>query len=255
MNPHGTMLSFGLNATRFNTEATSFGGGVALYERDQFAGPLALELDANANASRLNVDRASAVFASGEFVPALQLGLGSVSMFLGARLAGGRMQQSASRPFFPGPGNGGSTSVTRSVSGTGPTFGADFTTYYFPDHKVRFGGRVDRMIIQGETYRDLTFSTEISDEAARFSAAIGRHAAGPATSTFGSGALELDIGNGGFAFNTSAGWFPPNPLTGALAGSYLNAGFSFKVAWRQPTIMPGPRARSAPSVAPGYLRF
>ncbi|HEX7939739.1 MAG TPA: glycogen-binding domain-containing protein [Gemmatimonadaceae bacterium] len=258
--PRGTQLSLGGNATRYDGNSLSFGGAAALFERDQFAGPLALELAANANASQLNAAGTSASFMSGELVPQLRLDVSAVSLFLGARLAGGRIAQDANRQLVPGifgVGGGGAsrTTISRSRSGVGPTFGVDYSTLAIPGKVLRVGAREDRLIVQGVPVQDRSASASLGAGVTQFSGTVGQHLTGGAREDFGNVGLDLGVGSG-VTFSMGGGWYASNPLTGTLPGSYVNAGFTFALGRSRPTTyIPGPAARGAPSVPPGYLRF
>ena len=237
--PRGTTLAFGGNLTRFEDDALSIGGGSAMNHRDQFAGPLALVLDASASASRLHAERTSATFMTGELVPSLELGFYSVSVFGGVRLAGGRIMQNAQRQLIPRRGGGTATTLTEARSGTGPTFGFNLSTLGFPRRVVKFGAREDRLIVSGVSIRDRSATGSIASAGSTFSGSFGERIASDERGLFGDARFDITIANG-MEFNTGAGWYPSNRLTGSQNGSWFSAGFSFQFAGsRATTPAPG----------------
>jgi hypothetical protein len=225
-----TTLAFDANFTRFDDEGLSIGGGAALNHRDQFAGSLALTLDASTSASRLNVQRTSASFLTGELVPALELGIYGVSLFGGARVAGGRIWQNEQRRIVPPRGGGTTTtSVSQGRSGVGPTFGVNIVTMGFPQRVVRFGAREDRLIVSGVTIRDRTATGSIVGAKSTLRGSFGERVATDERGLFGDVGFDVAIVNG-MELNTGAGWYPSDRLTGAMSGSWYSAGFSFQFA-------------------------
>ena len=223
-----TTLAFDGNFTRYDDDALAIAGGASMNHRDQFAGPLALTLDASAGASRLNAQRTSASFLTGELVPALELGIYGVSIFGGARLAGGRIWQNEQRRIVPPRGGGtATTSVNESRSGVGPTFGANVVTMGFPHLVVRAGAREDRLIVSGISIRDRTATGSIAGARSTLSGSFGERVATDERGLFGDVRFDVVIANGA-ELNTGAGWYPSDRLTGAMSGSWFSAGFSFQ---------------------------
>lgn len=262
---HGATFSLGGNLTQFQQDAFSLGGWAGLSHRDRFAGPFSLMIDASASGSRLAADRSSASFLTGEVVPALGIEFGSLSFFGGARAASGRVSQNVNvqRPIFPGLGRSpGTTSATMSMHGAGPTFGADYATLVGSGRVLRLGAREDRLLIEGVTIADRTATLTTAKGALTLSGQFGRRYASDENDSFGGVALSLGVDRrGDVALHVAAGEYPSNRLTGSLAGRYLNAGFSFRLAGSaigggdRDTHAPGPRERGAPSIPPGYVRL
>ena len=88
----GVALQLGGNATRFGTEVWSLGANAALSGRNPLGRFAALTLSANGSASTL-ASGASATFALGEIVPAVELFAGPLTLFGGARATAGRSSQ------------------------------------------------------------------------------------------------------------------------------------------------------------------
>ena len=250
-------LSLGASLTRFGNGASSLGGGAAFSGRGAIAGPLALTVDASANASRLaGQSNASASFASADLVPAMQLDAGSLTLFGGVRAATGYASQDVARqaplPGFPG----GTTTQSQTRSAAGPTFGATFVMTSSPDGTVRLGAREDRLRISGVAIADRALSASIATSVVSLSGSVGRRFASDEQVGFGSAAISVPL-RGGVALDAAAGRYASNRLTGTPGGNYFNVGLSFRFGGtpaRTPAS-PSARVRGAPSVPSGYTRL
>jgi hypothetical protein len=217
--PSGNAMTFDVNASRYETEAWAMGAGAALRMRDQLGGPFAVALAADARGDRLNVAGATASFVTTDVAPSLELGIEAFTVFGGLRAAMGHLRQSPSRPPIAG-------SVNRTESAFGPSFGASFLSQPAPGEALRVSARNDRLFVAGVRVDDMTISAAISNAISTFSGTIGQRRASDERLSFGSAALGVNV-TPTVTFTAEAGRFPSDRLTGALAGSYVYAGFAF----------------------------
>jgi hypothetical protein len=256
----GAALSLGASLTRFGNQAWSLGGAAAFSGRDAIAGPVAVTLDASANASRLDgggggQSNASASFASGDLVPALQLDAGPLTLFGGVRAATGYASQDVARQPLP-VFNGGTTTQTQTRSAAGPTFGATFAMSS-PRTTMRLGAREDRLRVSGVAVADRALSLNIATDAVSLAGSVGRRSASDEQVGFGSAVISIPLGRD-VALDAAGGRYASNRLTGTPGGDYVNVGFSLRFGGGAPALpaaLPSARVRGAPGVAKGYTRL
>jgi hypothetical protein len=211
-------LQFGGNATRFATQLWSVGGSATLFAREPLGRFAAVTLTASGSASRLAAD-ASGTFALGDIIPAVEAGVGPLTVYGGARAAAGRATQpgiaSGPSPIIGGPPTVPGTVTT--ASRIGPVYGA----------VLRFAG--DAGALQLSARSEPADGTALSASA---SLPIARN-------------ISLDIG---------AGSYPVNRLLNTPAGSYATAGLSLRIggARRGPSL-PAPAGVRSPR--PGMTRL
>ena len=212
-------LQLGGNATRFATQLWSIGGSATVHAREPLGRFAALTLTASGSASRLASD-ASASFATGDIVPALEASLGPVTVYGGARAATGHATQpgvaAGPPPIIGGPNprsvNGTATSAAR----LGPVYGA----------VLRLAG--DAGAVQ------LSARHEPAD--------------GTAAGVTASLPIARDI-----SFEVGAGSYPVNHLLNTPEGSYATAGLSLRFGGARRPSLPKPAGVRAPP--PGMTRL
>jgi hypothetical protein len=245
-------LSVDASVTRFGTEAWSLGGGAAFSGREKIAGPVAFTFDASANVSRLQgQENASASFASGELLPAMQLDAGPLTLFGGARVATGYGSQDAARPSLPG--FAGTTMQSQTRSGVGPAFGISFTAASPAGGTLRLGAREDRLRVSGVNVADRALSAHIATNAMRLTGSVGRRYASDEQVAFGSAAISFSL-RSDVALDVAAGRYASNRLIGTPGGDYFNAGLSFRFGGAT-AARSAPWVHGAPTVARGYTRL
>jgi hypothetical protein len=253
----GAALSLGASLTRFGNQAWSLGGAAAFSGRDAIAGPVAVTLDASANASRLQgggQSNASASFASGDLRPALQVDAGPLMLFGGVRAATGYASQDVARQPLP-VFNGGTMTQSQTRSAAEPTFGATFAMSS-PRTTMRLGAREDRLRVSGVAVADRAVSLNIATNAVSLGGSVGRRSASDETVGFGSAAISIPLSRD-VALDAAGGRYASNRLTGTPGGDYFNVGLSLRFggAPAQPSASPSARVRGAPGVARGHTRL
>jgi hypothetical protein len=251
----GATLALGAGLTRFGNQTWSLGGAAAFSGREAIAGPLAITLDAATNASRLQGQPdASASFASGEILPALQVDAGPLTLFGGARVATGYASQDVARQPLPAF-NGGTMRQSQTRSAAGATFGATFAMSA-PASALRIAAREDRLRVTGVAIVDRALSANIATNAVNLSANVGRRSASDERVGFGSAAVSVPL-RGGVALDAAGGRYASNRLTGTPGGNYFNVGLSMRFGGAPMRVPASPSARvaGAPSVPKGYTRL
>ena len=220
-------IRFGAEATRFATRAWALGVNGAVSGRSALAGSLALTLDASATATRLQGD-APGSFAIADAVPALELRVGSVALFGGARASAGRASRAGvvpgQPPLFGGP-DGSATTVA--TTATGPLFGATITVTGADASSLRLVAREDRLATAAASAIDRS----VTLAAARGSLAVSAGATmrrGTEEGTFGSVGLSLRL-TPDVSLDAAAGRYARSVVLGTPGGRFASAGMSLRL--------------------------
>ena len=240
----GTQANLSLlgSATFFQSSAWSLGGGLAANSRGDIGAGFAIALAATGSASRTSYN---ATFATADVAPTLEWTWRTFTLFGGGRAATGYTQVSSAPSLGPLPSDTQLVSTTR--------------TLYAPVYGARLQLIGDNPSVAGElTYREQPMhvaSALITDRTAgaamlagplTIAATAGRREAPDEQVTFGSATVELDVSHG-VSLAVGGGRYPSNPLTGAAAGNYVNAGVSLRLGGGQHGL-PAPRGVQPPPV-------
>jgi hypothetical protein len=244
----GTLFSLGGNFTRFNNQAVSAGIGTALAVRNRLAGPFTFAFDASGDAARLSAEGASASFFTLTASPIVDVALGSMTVFGGARAGIGRIAQDTARRLVP-PSGGGATPVSETRSGIGPSAGFTFTQSPNEGEVVRLAGRGDAMMISGVRITDWTLSLAMVNSVGIFNATLGTREAPDEHGPFGGASLSMEI-SPSINLIAAAGHYAPDRLTGARGGGYGSIGFAFGSPRRIDARAPGPPVRGVAAIRP-----
>ena len=247
-------LALGANVTRFQAQAWSLGASASFAGRESIAGPVSLMLDASASATRLS-GASVATFAFAEGAPALQVALGSFSLFGGVRLATGTASIETSGPRIPAL-DPTPREQRRTTGAAGPSFGASMLTAVSPDAALRLTAREDRLWASGAEIVDRALSATYVTRAMTLTGSAGRRRAPSENNGFGSAALSVAMRDD-LALEIAAGRYASNPLMGTPGGTYLNAGLSLRVgsAAGISESPQAPRVPGAPTLRSGYSRL
>lgn len=247
----GVALQLAGNATRFaSTWSMGAGGAVAL--RHALAPHLALTLDGAANVSRLSGE-AHGSFAAAELLPALELRAGALSLFGGARAAGGRTSRPALAPAAPPViGGGGTRSRTEGRSAAGPLFGAALSLVGKDGPALRLSAREDRLAYEGGQVTDRTLAVAATQDALTLSASGTARTSPAEAGTFGSVAMSWRL-SPDVSLDAAAGRYAGNVVLATPAGRFVSVGLGVRLgAASEPGL---PRAAGAPAPRAGTTRL
>ncbi|HEV8356646.1 MAG TPA: glycogen-binding domain-containing protein [Gemmatimonadales bacterium] len=225
----GAASSFGLagRATRFTNDAWSLGGSTGFSGRAPLGdgSRLQLVLDASGDATWASYH---ATYLQAAATPALELRLGSLALWGGARGAAARaaIRQTLAAPMFgQGPlGQAPDTIVRRSA--VGPAFGLSLDLAQFaPGEGVRLSYREEHGRPDGTAVTDRAAALTMARGPVALTGSLGVRDARGENRAFGGGQLALTVARGVAVF-AAAESYPSNRLTGAVGGRSLSAGLS-----------------------------
>lgn len=175
-------------------------------------------------------------FAVGEVTPALEMRLGPLTAFGGARVASGRTEVRGA-PAIPSPQVPVVlTSVTR--TSRGPVFGAQWQVRS-GEAPLLLAFREERGRVAGTLVVDRTASASFGFGRMLLGASAGRRASSAETMTFSSGSASLSL-TPVLSLQGSAGRYPSSFLTGASSGRYVSVGLVLRSGGPRPMRLPRP---------------
>src|ERR1043166_7448702 len=250
----GAASSFGLagRATRFTNDEWSLGGSTGFSGRTPLGdgSRLNLVLDASGDATWASYH---ATYLQAAATPALELRMGSLALWGGARGAAARaaIRQTLAAPMF-GQGSLGQapdTIVRRSA--VGPAFGLSLDLAQFaPGQGVRLTYREEHSRPDGTAVTDRTAALTMARGPVGLPGSLGVRDTRGENRAFGGGQLVLSVARGVAVF-AAAESYPSNRLTGAVGGRSLSAGLSLSTGGiGAPRALPKP-----PGGVPPPARF
>jgi hypothetical protein len=244
------LLELGAVATRFATETWSLGVGGSFSGRDPIGSNGALTLNASTNASRLQ-SASVASFVQGDLTPALELRVRQLTLFGGARVAGGFTSESTRQSTLP-VGSPRSSSVTSTRSGAGPLFGALLSFAGRDGSTLQVGAREDRLRVAGTAITDRTLTATLRRNPLAISASAGIRRASDERASYSSASVSLAL-TPTASIDVAVGQYASNRLLGTPAGDYMSAGVAFYLGRARDHSLPV--ARDAPEIPRGVTRL
>jgi hypothetical protein len=242
-------IQLGGSATKYETSIWSLGAAAAFAAREPIGSHAAMTLDASASITKLG-GSFDARYGEAAVLPAIQVAIRRLTLFGGARAAGGsatiRTKTTQAELLGPTPG---SESVRETRGGAGPVYGALLAL----SPTARIGGREERMTVAGADIIDRSLSMDVSAGRLRLGAAAGERMADDERAGFGSVSASIDLTSAA-SLDVAAGRFPRNRLLGTPAGSFFTAGVSLRTggALADP---PQPKPSGAPAIPRGMTRL
>lgn len=237
----GSRFSIAGDLTQYGGEAWSLGGGLSGFHRSALGGPFAFSLEGSAAGSRLGVAGTSASFSTLEVLPALGLEVRALTLSVGARAVTGQMSQTGTPQAVPGPG-GGPNTVRKTQNGAGPVFDASLMSVPSPGDALRLDAHEERLLVSGVLVTDLSMAVTVVNTVSTFAGTLGRRQASDERGSYGGVALSFIIAPYA-TLDAAAGRYLRDRFTGALAGSYVRAGFTFGAAPAMPPVRAAPAGR------------
>lgn len=250
----GLAIDLGAQGTRFANEQWAASGTGALGIRLPVARFLTATLGANA---ALTTTAHGARYTSADVTPALEVPLGRLALFAGARVAHGgvRLDRDVTAPSLPfqqparTAGYSASETLQSGVFGGALRFTGTSTSGSIAYREER--GRMDDASLV-----DRGLTTSVTQGRASLTAAAGQRTFSGDAEMFGSAAASYAV-RPGFAVQVAGGRYAADPLTNAMGGTYLNAGIILSTQ-RAPGSLERPapiRLRGAPAPQPGTTRL
>lgn len=250
----GLAIDLGAQGTRFANEQWAASGTGALGLRLPLGRFAAATLGANA---ALTTTAHGARYTSADLTPALEVPIGRLALFAGARVAHGgvRLDRDVTAPSLPfqqparTAGYSASQALRSGLFGGALRFNGTSATGSIAYREER--GRVDDASLV-----DRGLTTSVTQGRASFTAAAGQRTFSGEDEMFGSAAASYAI-RPGFTMQLAGGRYAADPLTNAMGGSYLNAGIILSTQ-RAPGSLERPapvRLRGAPAPEPGTTRL
>jgi hypothetical protein len=231
--------------TRFDNGAWTALGAGALSTRKP-AGPAALTLDLNGDATFTSYDR---TYLTAAVTPALEYGVGPVTLFGGAH---GTVARVATRtdgraPFDIVPDR--ASSVARhgvaAIAGAAARFIAD------DDLAVGVSVREERGTVADSAQRDRAAGLSLSGSRLSIGGSVGERVVAGVRASHGSAWTSIALIDA-MALDVAVGRYPANRLTGVPAGTFASAGISMKLGARPRSL---PRPGGVSPVASGFTRL
>ena len=254
--PHPNLrVAISARGTRYVNREWSIAGGAAADGRLPISGPLALVVGGS-----LDLTRASyrATYLLAETVPALELRIGRVTAWAGARAAGARTSFEAT-PGVPLP-NATSASVLERSS-VGPAFGGAVSLFRFPGgEEVRLTYREEHGRPDGHDVIDRVAAASVAGSGISLSGSVGTRRAPGEDRVYGGARIAVALGRGIAVFG-GAETYPSNPLLNTAGGRAISAGLSLSTGGIAPDASRprdgavGPRPAAVPRVATGLTRL
>lgn len=245
----GAQLAIAGTATFFQGAAWSMGGGLAATSRTPIGAGLSLALSADGSGSRTSYN---ATFATAELTPTMEWTAGPLTVFGGARGAGGFTSVSGSAPSSSMPGVPAGAPASVLVSRTralyAPVYGARVRLVGDdPTVGAELSVRAEPMHVADTVVFDRTANLVAVAGPVTFAASVGRRTAPDEQRTFGSANAIVEVSHG-VALDVGGGRYASNRLTGAAGGDYVTAGLSFRLGRTGPAPPPAPRGVMRPPV-------
>ena len=248
--------SLGLSATQFASNVRALGGTGTLGTRLPLGSVLALTGSGTAAATRTSFN---ATYSSAELTPTLEATISAVTLFAGARIAGGRttVRETASIPGGPlGPPTAGARDVTSSRASTGPVFGGVLNvTGLRADQAAVLSYREERARVAQTRVTDRVLNGTLANGALTLSASAGLRDAPDERLGFGSATATIGLGRA-IALQASGGSYPSSRLTGTVGGHFASVGVVLHgVRQLESRNDQGAHVRGAQAVAAGSTRL
>ncbi|HVX40821.1 MAG TPA: glycogen-binding domain-containing protein [Gemmatimonadaceae bacterium] len=239
------VLGLDASATRFDNQQWSLGGGPSLSARLPLSRYAAATLDADAAYTNTSYQFSYATAAA---LPALELSLGPVTGYAGAR---GELASTAATLTAPGaPGVlGAPTTTSRSISASrraaGILFGANARLTSDEAETMIVGVRQEQTGVDSIHYTERSASASVLKGIVAIGGTIGVRDESGARTTFGSALVTIAV-TPIAAVQLSGGAYPTDHLIGTPAGRYLNVGMSLRTGRSPPSRVVRPEGVAAP---------
>lgn len=216
--------SFGLSATQYASSVRALGGTGTLGARLPLGSALALTGSGTAAATHTSFN---ATYSSAEVTPTLEATISALTLFAGARIAGGRttLRETTSIPGGPlGAPTAGARDVSSSRASTGPVFGGVLNvTGGRADQAAALSYREERARVAQMRVTDRMLSGTLVNGALTLSASAGMRDAPDERLGFGSATATIGLGRA-IALQASGGSYPSSRLTGTFGGHFASVG-------------------------------
>lgn len=251
--PHPNLrVAFSARGTRFVSRDWAIAGGAAVDTRLPVSRSLAVVLGVSGDVTRASY---RATYLQGEAIPALELRLGPVTAWAGARGAGARTT------FQDGPVPLPSAPAERVIerSSVGPAFGASISLLRFePGEELRITYREEHGRPAGNDVVDRIGTATLAKGPIALSGTIGARRAPGEDRIYGGARIAIALSRG-IAVVGGAETYPSNPLFNSAAGRSVSAGLSLSAGGAASSFSrprdDGPRPSGAPAPAPGVTRL
>ena len=230
--------TIGASATKFASQAWSAGLSTTLSGRTS-ASMLSPGIDVAISAATTSYDFS---YASADVMPSLELKVGGMKLFGGARLAAAGTSSMPGGPVGPLPTGSRETMSRTATTGIG---GLSFNTVTNGGEAASIGYRGETGSVAGATQMDHSLTGAVANSKVMVAAAVGRRDRSGLSAMHGSGTLGIAMTQATMLV-LSAGNYPSNEMLGTAAGRFVNAGLSMRLG-RAPGAMPRPSNVGAPA--------
>ena len=227
-----TRLHLGASATRFAESAWSLGGSASAGVRIPLASRLALTADGSGGMVSTSYDTRLSTF---EVVPALELSLGSATLFAGARGSGGATtirREATAGGLFGRPIVQRDTTFSRTLIGAlyGASFQVQPAVGGAPALQLRIAEERSRLRTpDGLGITDRSAGLSLGWQRLQVGAQLGARRVADDAAMHGAAIASYALVDH-VALELAAGWQPTNLLTGAIAGRYATVGISLRTS-------------------------
>jgi hypothetical protein len=215
--------------TRFDNGAWSALGGAALATRKPI-GRAALTLDLGSDATFTSYDR---TYLTADVTPALEYGVGPVTLFGGAHATAARVatRTSGRAPFdiVPDRASAATRQGIAAIAGGAARFNAG------DDLSVGISVREERGTVADTAQTDRMAGVSFVGSRVSLGGSVGERVVAGVRAPHGSAWTSVPFG-GAMALDVAAGRYPANRLTGIPAGTFASAGISMKIGHRTPSL-------------------
>jgi hypothetical protein len=229
----GPDLTLGIGGayTRYATGVSSVGAALGGSVQRHIAHPLVIAVTANGSYATTSFDQS---FAAAAIASLAEWRVGPLAIYAGPRLQYGRTTFTRDHPgkdWLPGPLGGAAPTRTQhsasSVHAFGLLAGTQLTLTNAARTRAAFlGYRTEHATFGGLPVTDHTLSTTLAAAQGRVSLSAGRRVAEAENRPFTSATVAW-FAHPAFTVELSGGSYLSNRVSGALSGSYLQAGVSW----------------------------
>lgn len=254
--PHPNLrLALSARGTRFVNREWSVAGGAAADGRLPFSESFGLILGASADLTRASY---RATYLQAEMVPALELRLGRVTAWAGARAAGARtsLQDGQAVPL---PDPAGESVLER--SSVGAAFGGSVSVLRRAGgQEIRITYREEHGRPDGQDVVDRVAAASAMTQGIALSGTIGARRGPGEDRVYGGARIAIALTRG-LALFGGAETYPSNPLLDTPGGRSISAGLSLTSGGMAPEATRpregavGPRPAGVARVTPGLIRL
>lgn len=229
----GNALTLGLGGayTRYATGVSSLGAALGGAVQHHLARPLVIAVTATTSYASTSFHQS---FAAASMATLAEVRVGQLAVYGGPRVQYGRTaftRDASGSAWLPGPLGGAAPSTAQrmatSVHAVGALAGTQYTITNAARTRATFlGYRIEHASLAGISVTDHTASATLANSKGRASVSGGRRFADEENRPFASASVAW-IAHPAFTFELTGGSYLSNRVSGALAGSFLQAGVSW----------------------------